>query len=119
MRCADWRSSGWCSSPWNQPACCAHRCITPRSRRPRVCWRRFLLRAIGAAGGFAMFTLVRCPDRSRFNPEPIDVSLLVLAYCAVFGTLVWLATRQHMLARLGGVALLVATRLVGSLPGWL
>ncbi len=81
--------------------------------------RRLGARAVGWAAALLMFALIRFPDGSRFKPERIDIILLILAYCAVFGTLVWLVTRRNILVRLAVLALVASFRLVGYNPGWL
>src|SRR5436190_1134715 len=81
--------------------------------------RRLGVRGAGWIAAALMFALVRFPDGSGFEPERIDVILLILAYCAVFGTIVWLATRRNILARLAVLALLVSMHLSGSASGWL
>ena len=80
--------------------------------------RRSAVRAAGWIGAAAMFGIVGFPDGSRFTPERIDIILLLLAYCATFGTLVWLATRDSLLARLAVLAAIASLRIVGYNPGW-
>lgn len=80
--------------------------------------RRSAARLAGWAAAAAMFAAVSFPDGSGFRPERIDIILLILAYCAVFGTAVWLLTRHSLLARLGVLAVVVSLRVVGYNPGW-
>lgn len=80
---------------------------------------RLALRAIGWAGAAAMFALVRFPDGSAFRPERIDIILLLLAYCALLGTLIWVATRRNLLARLAVLAAIASLRIAGYAPGWI
>jgi hypothetical protein len=80
--------------------------------------RRTGVRVAGWGAALAMFAFVTFPDGSRFRPERIDIILLLLAYCAVFGTIVWLCTRHSVLARLGVLAVIASFRIVGYNEGW-
>jgi predicted acyltransferase len=81
--------------------------------------RRLALRTVAWTAALSMFAFVRFPDGSHFRPERIDVILVILASAALFGTLVWVATRRSHLARLAVLALVVALRLAGLEPEWL
>jgi predicted acyltransferase len=80
---------------------------------------RLAARAVGWLGALGMLAAVRFPDGSTFRPERIDIILLLLAYCALFGTLTWLATRHNLQARLGVLAVIAALRVAGDDPGWI
>jgi len=58
------------------------------------------------------------PKGARFSLDRADIILLVLANMAVFGSLIWLATRRSMLARLAPLAILLAMRFSQKPTGW-
>lgn len=74
--------------------------------------RRLVVRAAGWMTALLMFAWIRFPDGSGFRPERIDLIVLILAYCAVVGSLVWLATRHSLPGRLAILGLLVTAHLV-------
>jgi predicted acyltransferase len=86
---------------------------------PRV--YRFLTRGVGWAGAFAFFVFAHYPDGSGFKLTRSDIIIIVLANVAVFGSLIWMLTRQNLLVRLGLLGILLAIRL-SNMPqateGW-
>jgi predicted acyltransferase len=82
---------------------------------------RWLTRIAGWGGAILFFALVRYPDGSGFKLERSDIIIIVLANMAVFGPIVWMLTRQNLLARLGLLGILLAIRL-SNMPqpteGW-
>jgi len=80
--------------------------------------RRAGLRAAAWMAAILMFALVRFPDGSRFRPERIDMILLILAYCVLLGTLVWLATRRAPIARLVVLAAVAVMSVAAQTVGW-
>jgi predicted acyltransferase len=80
--------------------------------------RRLSLRAVGWAAAIAMFALVEFPDGSHFRPDRIDDILVLAAYSVVFGTLIWMATRENLLSRLATLAIICAFILLERRDGW-
>jgi predicted acyltransferase len=83
---------------------------------PRA-WRT-AVRALSWLAALGMLAAVPAVDGAGFRPEHIDGILVVLAYCAVFGTAVWVVTQHSLIARLAALALIVWFRLLDGTPGW-
>ena len=84
-------------------------------------WVRLTIRAVGwgAAAGFTALTVY--PDGSGFKLERSDIIIVVLANMAVFGSAVWMLTRNQLIPRLGVIGLVFALRLSNMphpTPGW-
>lgn len=79
------------------------------------------IRITGWIGVILFFVLVRYPDGSGFELERSDIIIVVLTNMAVFGSLVWMLTREHLLPRLGVLGIIFAIRL-SNMPqpvdGW-
>lgn len=58
-----------------------------------------------------LISLLRYPDGNGFSLERSDIILVVLTNMAVFGSFVWLLTKNNWLLRLGLLGLLIALRL--------
>ena len=71
----------------------------------------------GVAGIAALLAAARWGWGLPVSAERSDVIILVLANMALFGSLVWLYTRNNLLARLGVLALLAALRLGSGVEG--
>lgn len=71
----------------------------------------------GVAGIAALLAAARWIWGLPVSAERSDVIILVLANMALFGSLVWLYTRNNLLARLGVLALLAALRLGSGVEG--
>jgi predicted acyltransferase len=87
-------------------------------------WSPTVKAAVRAAGWLAVilfFIFQKYPDGSGFKLTRSDIIIVVLANMAVFGSLVWMLTRQRLLPRLGLLGILVAIRL-SNMPqpadGW-
>jgi hypothetical protein len=82
---------------------------------------RWAIRAAGWSGAILLFIFVRYPDGSGFKLDRGDIIIIVLTNMAVFGGLIWLETRDHLLPRLGIIGLVLAIRL-SNMPrpigGW-
>ncbi|MFZ5515599.1 MAG: DUF5009 domain-containing protein [Candidatus Zhuqueibacterota bacterium] len=81
-------------------------------------WKRGAIRSLGWLVAVLMIALLRYPDGSGFSLNRSDIIIVVLANMAVFGSLVWLVTRNNILLRLGVLAALLALRLSSAEPGW-
>ena len=71
----------------------------------------------GVAGIAALLAAARWIWGLPVSAERSDVIILILANMALFGGLVWLYTRNNLLARLGVLALLAALRLGSGVEG--
>jgi predicted acyltransferase len=87
-------------------------------------WPRAIKISIRAAGWLAailFFAFVKYPDGSGFSLGRSDIIIIVLTNMAVFGSLVWMLTRQNLLLRLGVIGIVFAIRL-SNMPqptdGW-
>jgi hypothetical protein len=79
------------------------------------------VRAVGWIGAVVFCALVKYPDGGGFSLQRSDIIIVVLANMAVFGALVWMVTRDHLLPRLGLLGILLAIRLSNMpqpTPGW-
>jgi hypothetical protein len=81
-------------------------------------WQGFVLRATGWLGAGGLLWILKYPDGSGFSLERSDIIIIVLANTAVFGSLIWLATRRQLLLRLGLLGILLALRLAHPVGGW-
>jgi predicted acyltransferase len=82
---------------------------------------RWAVKLSGWLGAILFLALVRYPDGSGFKLERSDIIIVVLANMAVFGSVVWIMTRNQLLPRLGILGLLLAIRLSNMpqpLEGW-
>ncbi len=71
----------------------------------------------GAAGIAALLLAARWGLGLPVSAKQSDIIILILANMALFGSLVWLYTRNNLLARLGILALLAALRLGSDIAG--
>ncbi|WP_295938927.1 DUF5009 domain-containing protein [uncultured Alistipes sp.] len=76
-----------------------------------------LLCMAGCLGLVALLAAGRWIGGLPISVQRSDIIILVLANMALLGSLVWLATRKNVLARLGVLALLVALRLGSDVEG--
>ena len=65
-----------------------------------------------------LLSLLRYPDGSGFSLGRSDIIIVVLTNVYIFGSLIWLFTRQNWLPRLGILGILIALRLAQAEPGW-
>lgn len=82
---------------------------------------RWGIKLAGWAGAILFLALARYPDGSGFDLDRSDIIIIVLANMAVFGSLAWILTRNHLLPRLGILGILLAIRLSNmptQLGGW-
>lgn len=78
------------------------------------------LRIAGYAGIAVMLYLIKYPDGSGFKLTRYDIIILVLAHMVVFGALIWIWTRDNLMARAGILILIFAIRLSSPVTGsWL
>jgi predicted acyltransferase len=81
-------------------------------------WSGRALRFGGWISAILLLWLVRFPDGSGFSLYRSDIIIIVLANMAVFGALIWLATRERILVRLSVLGIIIALRLSAGEPGW-
>jgi predicted acyltransferase len=82
---------------------------------------RWGVRAAGWAGAVVLLALLRYPHDKGFSLGRSDIIIVVLANMAFFGSFLWWATRNHLLARLGVLGVLIALRLSNMpqpIEGW-
>lgn len=72
---------------------------------------KFSIRAGGWLAAILFFVFARYPDGSGFSLDRSDIIIVVLTNMAVFGSLWWMLTREHLLPRLGLLGVLLAIRL--------
>jgi predicted acyltransferase len=82
-----------------------------------VQWQRYTLRTIGILGAAAILLYLTFPDGSGFLLTRSDIIIIVLANVAVFGSLLWIYTRNNLLLRLGILGILIALRLTQNIEG--
>ena len=79
------------------------------------------IRAVGWLAAILFCVFVTYPDGSGFSLGRSDIIIIVLTNMAVFGSLVWMFTRDNLTLRLGLLGLIFAIRL-SNLPaptdGW-
>lgn len=87
-------------------------------------WPRFVKLSVRAAGWLAAVSFclfVTYPDGSGFELKRSDIIIVVLTNMAVFGSIVWMLTRQNLVLRLGVLGLVFAIRM-SNMPqataGW-
>ncbi|MDR3460520.1 MAG: DUF5009 domain-containing protein [Verrucomicrobiae bacterium] len=87
-------------------------------------WSRTVKLSIRGAGWLAAIlfcAFVRYPDGTGFDLGRGDIIIIVLTNMAVFGSLVWMLTRENLLLRLGVIGLVFAIRM-SNMPqpteGW-
>jgi predicted acyltransferase len=87
-------------------------------------WSRALKISIRATGWLAAIlfcALVTYPDGSGFKLTRSDIIIVVLTNMAVFGSAIWMLTRNNWLVRVGLIGLVLAIRLSNmpvGLEGW-
>ncbi len=81
-------------------------------------WVRLACRGLGWAGAVSLLAVLRYPDGSGFSLGRSDIIIVVLANVAVSGSLLWLATRETLLPRLGVLGILIGLRLAAPEQGW-
>ncbi|KAB2922962.1 MAG: DUF5009 domain-containing protein [Bacteroidetes bacterium] len=82
---------------------------------------RWTVRGAGWLAALLFFHFTTYPDGSGFKLTRSDIIIVVLANMALFGSLVWLLTRHHLLTRLWLLAVLMALRLSNmpaAVEGW-
>ncbi len=79
------------------------------------------IRAVGWLAAILFCALVTYPNGSGFKVTRSDIIIIVLTNMAVFGSLVWMFTRENLTLRLGVLGIVFAIRL-SNLPtpteGW-
>ncbi len=80
-------------------------------------WIRAAVKAAGYGGSALLLAVLTYPNGSGFSVGRSDIIIIVLANTAVFGSLIWLWTRNALLVRLGILGVLLALRLTQSVDG--
>lgn len=90
----------------------------PETWKPASQWA---VRLAGWAGAVIFLAWARYPGGEGFRLDRSDIIIVVLTNMAVFGGLIWLVTRNHLLPRLGIIGIVLAIRLSNMphpLGGW-
>ena len=92
----------------------------PKSLNPKIILAIKIITAIGAVVLFSQLTYAK---GSGFLLSRSDIIILVLANVALFGSIIWLFTKDNLLIRLSILAFLLAFRVTnnieGSWTGWI
>ncbi len=75
-------------------------------------------RILGIAAIIILMALLKYPDGSGFSVSRSDIIILVLSNVALFGSIIWLFTRDNLLMRLAILGVLLAIRLSHTEIGW-
>ncbi len=89
--------------------------------RPPKSWNKHFSVGIKLVAwlGAVLFTLaIKYPNGDRFSLNRSDIIIIVLTNVYFFGSLIWLATKEKQLIRLGILGFLIAIRLGASATGW-
>jgi predicted acyltransferase len=84
-------------------------------------WKPWIRNAITLTAWIAAILLIskiQYPDGSGFAVNRSDIILVILANMAVFGSIIWLFTRQNIFLRVGLLGLLFALQLSSTANGW-
>ncbi|MDP4115865.1 MAG: DUF5009 domain-containing protein, partial [Bacteroidota bacterium] len=76
-----------------------------------------VLKIFGFVGLGIFLAIVKYPDGSGFKYTRSDIIILVLANMCVFGSLIWLFTKNNILLRLSVFGILLAFRLTQNVDG--
>ncbi len=76
-----------------------------------------VIKAVAAIGAIIILGMLTFPDGSGFSVTRSDIIIIVLANVALFGSLVWIYTRNNILLRLGILGILIALRLTQNIDG--
>lgn len=85
-------------------------------------WNRYLkwaVRIVGWLGAIILLSQIDYPNGSKFSLHRSDIIIIVLTNMAVFGSLIWLFTKDNLLIRLGILGILIAVRLAHAEVGWI
>ncbi len=88
----------------------------PKNISPKL---KIGIKAIGLIAIIFLLAFLKYPDGSKFSLGRSDIIILVLANTALFGSLVWLFTKNNILVRIGILAILLAFRLSHEEVGWI
>ena len=84
-------------------------------------WAEVAVKVLGWGLAFWLLATLRYPDgpgkTTGFNLGRNDIIIMVLAWCAAIGTLVWLATRNSILGRLGVIFAIFCGRVGATVEG--
>jgi predicted acyltransferase len=86
----------------------------PQTVKPAI---RYTVKLAGYAGAAILLALLTYPNGTGFSVGRSDIIILVLANVAVFGSLIWLWTRNYVMLRLGLLGFFLAFRLTQNIDG--
>lgn len=79
---------------------------------------RLGIKIFGWLAAILLMMSIRFPDGSGFSWHRSDIIIVILTNVAVFGSLIWLITKNNILLRLAFLGPLFAFRLSHNLGGW-
>ena len=77
----------------------------------------YAIRTVSIITTLVLFYILKYPNGTSFSLGRSDIIILVLANTAVFGSLIWVFTKDNLLLRLGILGFLFAFRLTQSVEG--
>ncbi len=77
----------------------------------------YAIRAVSIITTLVLFYILKYPNDASFSLGRSDIIILVLANTAVFGSLIWLFTKDNLILRLGVLGFLIAFRLTQNIDG--
>jgi len=80
-------------------------------------WQRAVVKCIACGAAVLLLAVLQYPQGGGFSAGRSDIIIIVLANTAVFGSLLWLWTRNAPLVRLGILGVLFALRLTQNIEG--
>ena len=79
---------------------------------------QYIVRIGGFAGAIALLIFIKYPEGEGFSLQRSDIIIIVLTNVYFFGSLVYLATHDKILLRIGVMGILLALRLAHPVEGW-
>ncbi len=80
---------------------------------------RWGIKIVSWCSALLLLYFLKYPDGSRFSLYRSDIIIVVLTNTVVWGSIIWLLTRNNHLLRLGILGLLLAMRLANQSNGWI
>lgn len=76
-----------------------------------------IIKALAILSAIILLSFLSYPDGSKFSINRSDIIIIVLANTAMFGSIIWILTKDNLLLRVGILAFLFALRLTQSIEG--
>ena len=78
---------------------------------------RYILKSVAWVCAIILLAALRFPDETSFSLTRSDIIIIVLANVAVFGSFIWMYTKNNILLRIGILGFLIALRLTQNIEG--